>query len=233
MKEEILSPILIIIGAACTLGIYSILYKENKVYRFFEHLFIGLATGYTIYIAWNDVLKPKWWVPMTEGGKWWWAFALTVSLLFYTIYTKRHAWMSRLVFGLFFGFAAGQVFQGFTGEYWPLIRTAINRSPIMSASAQEALVKSGKYYWMSPISFGINNILYVVIIVCVMMYFFFSFEQKNKIVSGTSRWGRYLLMFAFGSIFGNTIMARMSLLIGRMYFLIHDFLQVTVFQRGA
>ena len=33
------------IGVGCTLGIYSILYKENKIYRFFEHLYIGLASG--------------------------------------------------------------------------------------------------------------------------------------------------------------------------------------------
>jgi hypothetical protein len=41
-----------------------------------------------------------------------------------------------------------------------------------------------------------------------------------------SKFGRYTLMVAFGALFGSTIMARMSLLIGRMYFLIHDFVQV-------
>jgi hypothetical protein len=33
-------------------------------------------------------------------------------------------------------------------------------------------------------------------------------------------------MFAFGAIFGSTIMARMSLLIGRVYFLLHDWLNI-------
>ena len=28
------------IGAICTLGLYSVLYKENKIFRFFEHLFL-------------------------------------------------------------------------------------------------------------------------------------------------------------------------------------------------
>lgn len=232
MSDEQLSPILVIVGALCTLGIYSILYKENKLYRFFEHLFIGLATGYTIYIAWNDILKPKWWEPMVTQGKWWWIFALSAGMLFYMIYTKRHAWMSRLIFGLFFGFAAGQIFQQFAAEYFPLIRSVVERSPVMSEATRTSLQAAGKYYELTPFSYAVNNVLYVVIIVCVMTYFFFSFEHTNKAVSGAARAGRYMLMFAFGSIFGSTIMARMSLLIGRMYFLIHDFIQVVLFRQA-
>ena len=43
------------LGVACTLGIYSILYRENKVFRFFEHVYLGLAAGYTISKTWNDI----------------------------------------------------------------------------------------------------------------------------------------------------------------------------------
>ena len=35
MKEETVKLIVILLGVASTLGIYSILYKENKVFRFF------------------------------------------------------------------------------------------------------------------------------------------------------------------------------------------------------
>ena len=54
MKEETVKLIVILLGVASTLGIYSILYKENKVFRFFEHLYLGLAAGYSISAAWND-----------------------------------------------------------------------------------------------------------------------------------------------------------------------------------
>lgn len=211
------------LGAICTLGIYSILYKENKVFRFFEHLFIGIATGYTIYITWNDTLKPKWWVPMAEKGEWWWAFALPAGLLFYMIYSKKHAWMSRLIFGLFFGAAAGRAFQGFAALYFPQIRSAIN---IPLLNPPEASLPDA--YWITPFSAVVNNLLYLVIVVSVTTYFLFSFEQKGKVVPAVSRFGRYVLMFSFGAIFGSTIMARMGLLIGRMYFLIHDWIQVVI-----
>lgn len=195
------------LAALCTLGLYTILYRENKVFRFFEHLFIGLATGYSIYIAWNDVLKPRWWEPMIVRGEWWWACALPAGGLFFLVYSKRYAWMSRLVIALFFGLVAGLTFQGFAGKYFPLIRSAID-VPL----------------WNVPVPTALNNALFLVILVSVMSYFFFSFEQRHPLLKGTSKLGRYLLMFAFGAIFGSTIMARMSLLIGRMYFLLHDWL---------
>ena len=64
------------LGALATLALYSILYRENPVYRFAEHLFVGLAAGYGLYVLWKDVLRPKWWMPLVEGGQWWWIFAL-------------------------------------------------------------------------------------------------------------------------------------------------------------
>lgn len=214
------------IGALCTMGIYSILYRENKVFRFFEHLFIGLATGYTVYTAWNDVLGPLWWTPMIKEGQWWWAFALPGGLLFYAVYSRKHGWLSRLVFGFFFGAAAGQAFQGYAAYYFPL---AVSAMKVSLNNPPEAHAPGA--YGFTPISAVLNNLLYLVIVVSVMTYFFFSFEQKHAAVRNTSKLGRYVLMFAFGAIFGSTIMARMSLLIGRLYFLIHDFAQVTLLHR--
>lgn len=215
-------------GALCTLGIYTVLYRENRVFRFFEYLFIGLATGYTIYTTWNDILKPRWWIPLVERGEWWWAFALPGGLLFYTIYSRKHSWMSRLIFGLFFGAAAGRAFQGFCAQYFPLVRSAVN---VPLVNPPEAVGPGA--YALSPFSAVLNNALQLLVVVAVMTYFFFSFEQKSKPVQTLSRLGRYLLMFAFGTMFGQTIMARMSLLIGRLYFLLHDWIQVTILGRGA
>lgn len=212
-------------GALCTLGLYSILYRENKVFRFFEHIFIGLGTGYYIVLYWTDTLRPKWWDPMVNEGEWWWAFVLPLGLLPYLVYTRRYAWMSRLVYAFFFGVTAGLQFKGFVGQYFPLIQSAMN-VPLWNPPE----VRAPDAYWMTPYSAVLNNLLFLVILVSVMSYFFFSFEQKNRAVAGVSRTGRYLLMFAFGSIFGSTIMARMSLLIGRIYFLINDWIRQEIFR---
>jgi hypothetical protein len=50
--------------------------------------------------------------------------------------------------------------------------------------------------------------------ICVLFYFFFSVEHKGS-VKKISNIGIYFLMVYFGAAFGNTVMARFSLLYGR------------------
>jgi hypothetical protein len=59
------------------------------------------------------------------------------------------------------------------------------------------------------------NLMVVIGVVCGLIYFFFSVEHKG-LFGWTSRIGIYVLMLAFGATFGYTVMARISLLIGRM-----------------
>ena len=58
----------IVVGAIATMGLYTILYKENKVYRFFEHLFMGLASGYALVALWKETLKTTWWDKMVGAS---------------------------------------------------------------------------------------------------------------------------------------------------------------------
>jgi hypothetical protein len=51
--------------------------------------------------------------------------------------------------------------------------------------------------------------------VSVLFYFFFSVEHTGP-VRVAARTGIFFLMIAFGAAFGYTVMARMSLLIGRL-----------------
>ena len=83
------------LAVGATLGIYSILYKENPVYRLVEHIYIGAAAGYYSYIGWAQTLKPLWWDRIT-AGQWPWIFALIGGSMFYFIYSRRHVWISRI-----------------------------------------------------------------------------------------------------------------------------------------
>ena len=90
------------LAVGATLGIYSILYKENPVYRLVEHIYIGAAAGYYTYIGWAQTLKPLWWDQITPG-EWVWIFALIGGWMFYFIYSQRHVWISRIIFGALLG----------------------------------------------------------------------------------------------------------------------------------
>ena len=210
----------LIIGALCTLGLYSVLYKENKIYRLFEHLFLGLATGYLIANTWTDVLLPKWWEPMWNDGKSYYILFLFLGLCFYFIYSKKNSWIARLIIGFFLGVGAGQTFQGFVGDTWPQIVTTFR--PVI---AHDAIAKTADHPAIKAVDWptAANNLVFLVVLLCVMSYFFFSFEQKHPVLKGSAKMGRWLMMFSFGAIFGSTIMARLALLIDRMDFLMNDF----------
>jgi hypothetical protein len=66
-----------------------------------------------------------------------------------------------------------------------------------------------------------DNFVIVVAVVGTLLYFFFSREHTGVIGVG-SRIGVVAIMISFGASFGYTVMARVSLLIGRCYFLIND-----------
>lgn len=195
------------VGAICTFAIFSILYKENPMYRFFEHVFIGLAAGQGLYITWTELLKPRWWDVMVGKGQWWWALAIIPGLMFYFIYSQRHSWVSRVVMGAFIGLGAGAMFQDFANNYVPQIRGSF-----------KPIIPGGAVGW----SAAVNNLIFVTVLVTVMAYFFFSIDHTAPAMRKTASLGRWLLMFAFGAMFGATVMARMSLFIGRIDFLLND-----------
>ncbi|MBI2844411.1 MAG: hypothetical protein HYX78_13520 [Armatimonadetes bacterium] len=194
-------------GAIATLAIYSLLYKENPVYRLAEHIFIGLATGQLVYLTWAEVLKPRWWDVMVEKGQWWWAFALPVGLMFYFIYSKRSAWISRLIFGALMGLLSGMAFQLFANTYIPMVRGSFK--PVIPAPGV-------------GIATAANNLIFAAVLITVMAYFFFSVDHKAPAMRRTAALGRWFLMFAFGAMFGATVMARMALFIGRLDFMLRD-----------
>ena len=81
---------------------------------------------------------------------------------------------------------------------------------------------------LQPLSWslaGFDLLIILVGVVSVLVYFFFSLDH-NGAVGKVSRLGIAFLMISFGASFGYTIMARLSLLIGRISFLMDDWLHL-------
>ena len=79
-------------------------------------------------------------------------------------------------------------------------------------------------FWSTP-SFwvSVNNVILVVGLVATLVFFFFSKEHTGPL-GGVAKVGIYFLMVSFGASYGYTVMARISLLIGRVMFLLDDWL---------
>ncbi|GIV15811.1 MAG: hypothetical protein KatS3mg022_1246 [Armatimonadota bacterium] len=202
------------VGAICTIGLMTLIYRENVVYRFFEHIFIGLAAGFSIVVLIKDVLDPFLYQPVFKKGEWYWTFVFMFGLLFYFIHSRKHNWLSRLPIGFLMGFSAGQIFQIFSNTYLPQLSDSFRPLYVVAADGSFEFAKS------------LNNLIFMIVLVTVMSYFFFSFEQKSKAIRNSAQLGRWVMMVAFGAIFGTTIMARMALLFDRMYFIFSDWLRL-------
>jgi hypothetical protein len=203
------------IGVVCTLAIYSILYRENPFYRFFEHLYIGLAAGYSLGPLFADIIY-KYWVDPLLKGEWYWAPVVPFGLYLYFIYNERYGWVSRIIIGLLIGASAGLFFQAFSSRYLPQLNSTLAK-PLWITDANPDMVISGV----------INNWIFIIFLLAVLTYFTFSFEHRGA-VKRVATVGRWFLMIGLGAMFGNTVMARMALLIGRIYYLLSDWLGIPV-----
>lgn len=232
------------LGVIATIGLYSVLYRESKFYRFFEHVFLGLAAGYALVVLWKENLKPLWWDVMVGSvsatgtletpGYWAFAFILPIGVMGYFVFSKKHNWMSRIPIGVILGFWSGQQVQIWWNRWGPQIYSSMQ--PVLptttdsfvkpftgNMTAEQAAVVNANIY---P-SEAISNLVFVITVLSALSYFFFSFEMKNKLLRGTNTLGRWLLMIGFGAIFGSTVMARFVLEIDRMSYIFVEWLEQT------
>jgi hypothetical protein len=72
----------------------------------------------------------------------------------------------------------------------------------------------------------VDAILIALGVLSGLVYFFFSKEHTGLVFGGLARVGVWFLMVAFGGSFGYTVMGRISLLIGRIQFLVGDWLHL-------
>lgn len=237
------------LGAAslATVGLYTVLYKENKFYRFWEHVFVGLVAGYSLVALWTETLKTNWWDRMVGSsaadgnpahpGYWMWALLLPIGLMGYTIFSKRHNWISRIPIGVLLGLYSGQQFSAWQTRYIPQISSsALPVIPTTSAffkpatdglTPEAAAQINGQLYGSQALS----NLIAVITVLSVVSYFLFSFDVRNKALAKVTGLGRWLLMIGFGAIFGSTVMMRFTLLIDRMYYIWIEFIRQGLFHR--
>ena len=205
----------IIVAAGFTLALYSFLYKDNPLFKFGEHVYVGVAAAYTFGQVWFPVLYGELLAPLLESDadasaktSWWLLVPTLLGLLILTRFSTRLGWLSRIAFAFVVGLGAG---------------FAIPRTISSYILAQiEPTLKPLSMSWD-----GINLLIILVGVVTVLIYFFFSVEHSGA-VGKASKVGIWFLMISFGASFGYTIMARLSLLIGRVTFLFRDWLGIEV-----
>jgi len=193
------------IAAGLTLFIYSFLYKDNPFYKFAEHLYVGITAGYWLIYTWAYTIQPMLLDPIIKNKE----FILIIPAFFGIIMLTRWfpsiSWLSRWSIAFTVGIGAG---LGVTGSIQGFILPQM-KSTILP---------------LTGFNFAtFNNLLIVFGVITTLVYFYFSKEHRGVLGKG-AKIGMTFIMIAFGASFGYTVMARISLLIGRIYFLIFDWL---------
>ncbi|MEN8209042.1 MAG: hypothetical protein ABFR50_07300 [Candidatus Fermentibacteria bacterium] len=199
------------VGAFFTLAIYSFLYKENPVYRLAEHLVVGISLGYTMAITWHVTLMPRLIEPLASGNHWILLVPALLGLLYITRFIPGIAWLSRYPIAFLMGTAMGVGF--------PLtMKTDVLRQ---LEAAMIPFYQSGMPW---QVVFG--NIVLIFGTLAALIYFFFSKPHKGLFFGTGSKIGIWVIMLGFGATFGFTVMGRISLLIGRIQYLLGDWLHI-------
>jgi hypothetical protein len=210
------------VAALVTLFIFSFLWRDNPLYKFAEHLFVGVSAGYYIVLNFWTVIVTNLWDPLRAIGtqhqspfaaqlgdyRIWLLIPGILGVLLFTRLFGKIGWMSRWALAMIIGVYAGLKTTGFAqGD--------------LVAQVQASL----QPLWTGNVLTSLDAIIFTVGIITSLLFFFYSREHKGGL-GVVSKIGISFLMLSFGAGYGYTVMSRISLLIGRFQFLLTDWLGI-------
>ena len=201
------------ISALLSLAVFSFLYKDNPFYRFAEHLFIGVANGYAVTFYYHNILVPTLFDPLFRQGKLLYIIPFIIGILYFTRFIPRISWLVRIPIGITIGYYVGASIPATTQAF---IIKQIQGTVLTPHNFQAWNAGSWGIVWSVIVFIGV---------LCSLSYFYFSKAHKGAL-GVSSRIGIVFVMIGFGAAFGYTVMARISLLIGRLQFLLGDWLGI-------
>ncbi len=202
MQESFLAPFLwTTLGVALTFFTFSFLYKDNPLYKFAEHLVVGVSAGYFVVLLYFTALRPKL-IDTVFGNfsqEWFYMIPGILGIMMLFRFSRKLSWVSRYPIAVYIGIGSGLAI--------PLnMQNFVNRQ--LSATMIPVGIDSWAHFW---------NIFIVIGVICGVIYFFFSKEHKG-LFGGLAKVGIWVLMIGFGASFGFTVMARISLFVNRIIY---------------
>lgn len=189
------------ITALLTLAIYTILVGDNPIYKFAEHLLLGLTIGYSLVVTVKSILIPQAITPLAEGSLLTIVPVVLGSVMFLRVHPKLAGW-SQIPLALLIGAGAGAAIPAMMQA-----RVLKQVSATISGSAT------------------FDGVIILLGVLVTIMYFVFT-KPHSGAWGRVAVAGRYFMMIFFGATFAYTVMSRMALLIGRLEFLLSGWLGV-------
>jgi hypothetical protein len=234
-------------AALLTIGIVSFLYRDNPVYKFCEALFVGISAGYWFVSLYYQNLLPKLFdnlgftkmlgFSQDDGAlqhafrgqydvRIWYILAGVLAIMMLLRLVPKVGWISRWPLAVVVGSTAGlYMITYFQSNFLSQLQNTV--IPLVDVGRIKGLegLAGGELTADRFFAAYLGNLVLIVGTLTGLVYFYFSKEHKGALGSA-AKIGIYFLMITFGASFGYTVMSRMSLLIGRLYFLFGDWLGI-------
>lgn len=206
---NISTDIFVWISSLLTLCIFSFIFRDNPFYRFAEHLFVGTSAGYLIALSYHNVVYPNLIVPLFKEGQFIYLIPLILGILYITRFIPQISWLVRIPIAFLLGWGSGVVIPA-------TLQTDVIKQIQGTMLTRDLLTRWDSALWAVLILIGV---------IATLIFFFFSRERKG-IIKPVANLGIIFIMLGFGASFGYTVMARISLLIGRFQFLLGPWLGI-------
>jgi len=205
---DVASTVGITFAAVATLLCFSYLFKDNAGFHTIESIFIGSSVAYALVFA-LDAIKRMAIAPLSQG-KVMYIIPIILGLLYFARLEPKLGWTSRYSTALLIGVGTGLAMRN------------VLQVNLLKQIESAVTFKTGP---LGPL----NTVITIVGTLAGVCYFLFTVEPKGPLkqpYNYLTRFGRVILMICFGTMYGNTVLGRFSLFIGRLQFLLWDWLKL-------
>ncbi len=213
------------IAAALTLMVFSFLWRDNSFYKFAEHLFVGVSAAYWMVVGFwstlwpNGVCKlvpaavhvthPRAALPPADPMV---LVPIVLGLFMLLRLWPRYAWIARWPTAFAVGTTLGyNLVRYLRSDFLNQIAATVTPGVLVRGVAGVD--------WAATV----NQWLVVIGTICGLVYFTYT-RRSHATRNRVARVGLMFLMAAFGATFASAVMGRVTLLVGRLRFLLGDWL---------
>jgi hypothetical protein len=208
---DIITEIGIWIAAFLTIAIVSVVYRDNPIFKFAEHTYVGAAVGYSFAVAIGNIrgYGIDYLYPTLKDP--WYIIPLVIGVIMYFRYHRTLYWLFRYGIAIVVGTSVTAAFvRSIEADVLTQLRSTIS----ILFTKGDALTIFG-------------NVILVVSFITSLYYFIFTFPSLHAgKLEYIPRIGRWFMMIAFGYSFATTVVSRIDLFVGRLNFLLFQWLKL-------
>jgi hypothetical protein len=190
--------------AIITIGVFSFMVKDNPLFGVIEHFYVGMGAGYSAVLGLQNVNKMTL-TPLLQGQIVY-LIPLVLGLLVFARFIRPVSYLRRIPVAVI---------------------VAVGAALALRASIQAEFLAQIQASALPLVS--LDNIIIAVGTMGVSIYFYFSRIPKGRLATGVewlARFGRLIMMTAFGAGFANMVGTNVTRFTGRLDFLFGTWLHI-------